>query len=272
MDIAHGLERVLELSDTLPIAAANLSLGSGFFFDPCDFENPMVTAAIVNLRAAGVATIASSGNDGSLFSMNFPACISTAISVGATSDGSGGLSADLVMAFSNSAYFLSLLAPGFLDQLVRPGGGFVSGAGTSLAAAHVAGAWAIAKQANPGASVDDVLFALRNTGKAHRGSRERPHVLPRITATLLQFSADNVQRDGDAGTATITVTRSGAMFGLTSRRSPSTTRRAPARRYPSEDYTETFGTLFFNTGETSKTFTVQIAPRLQGRWHYGRST
>ncbi len=114
MDIAHGLERVLELSATLSIAAANLSLGGDRFFDPCDSENPMITAAIANLRSAGVATVVASGNNGWIDSMSFPACISGAISVGATKDGSGsgGTPADAVSLFSNSAYFLSLLAPG----------------------------------------------------------------------------------------------------------------------------------------------------------------
>ena len=134
----------------------------------------------------------------------------------------------------------------------------MSGEGTSLAAPHVAGAWAIAKQANPGASVDDVLFALRNTGK--------PIVDPgngltfyRITATLLQFSA-TTYNVAETGTATITVTRSGAMFGphFAPLRVDYATSAGTA--IPNEDYTETSGTLFFNKGETSKTFTVQIAP------------
>ena len=258
MDIAHGLERVLELSDTLPIAAANLSLGRGFFFDPCDFENPMVTAAIVNLRAAGVATIASSGNDGSLFSLNFPACISTAISVGATSDGSGGLRPIWSWPSRTARTFLSLLAPGFLINSSVPGGGFMSDEGTSLAAPHVAGAWAIAKQANPGASVDDVLFALRNTGK--------PIVDPgngltfyRITATLLQFSASNVQRGGD-GHGHHHRDAVGRDVRPSLRAAQSRLRDERRYRDPKPGLHRDVRDPVFNKGETSKTFTVQIAP------------
>ena len=67
--------------------------------------------------------------------------------------------------FSNVAPFLSLLAPG--DAIVSsvPGGGFTPLSGTSMATPHVAGAWAIAHQAMPGASVGLILNAFRATGR-----------------------------------------------------------------------------------------------------------
>ena len=83
-DILKGLQRVLELRATYPIAAANMSLDAGRYFANCDETNAAMKQMIDLLRAANIATIVSSGNDGYKDSMSSPACISTAVSVGAT--------------------------------------------------------------------------------------------------------------------------------------------------------------------------------------------
>jgi hypothetical protein len=96
--------------------------------------------------------------------MGSPACISTAVSVGSTQDGSGGTVVDAVSPFSNSSSVLDLLAPGQFIESSVPGGFFGVLAGTSMAAPHVAGAWAVLKQQNPQASVTEVLDAIASTG------------------------------------------------------------------------------------------------------------
>jgi len=256
MDLVAALERIHELSETHPIAAANMSLGSGGHTAPCDGAVPAMDLAIGNLRSNGIATVVASGNDGFLFRISWPACISTAISVGATGDGSGGWPTDQVTWFSNSADFLSLLAPGAEINSSVPGGGFSSASGTSMAAPHVAGAWAIAKQSSPGASVSDVLAGLQNTGK--RITDVNDVTTSRIAATLLQFSA-SAYSVGEAGsTATITVTRSGSTFGPTFAPLTVDYETSAASAIPGEDYVEASGTLEFNAGEMSKTFTVAI--------------
>jgi subtilisin len=153
-----GLERVYALRGTFNVAAANLSIGGGRFTAPCD-DDP--TKAIIDqLRAAGIATVISSGNSGYSDALAAPACISTAVSVGSTTK------ADVVSSFSNTASFLSLLAPGSSITSSIPGGTFGVKSGTSMAAPHVTGAWALLKQRKPSVSVSEGLSVLQATGQS----------------------------------------------------------------------------------------------------------
>jgi subtilisin family serine protease len=135
-----------------------MSLGGGQYFSACDASQSSRKAAIDNLRSVNIATVISSGNSGYKTAIGAPACISTAISVGSTTD------SDVVSSFSNVASFLSLLAPGSSINSSVPGGGYDVFNGTSMAAPHVTGAWAILKSKFPSASVDEILKALQITG------------------------------------------------------------------------------------------------------------
>ena len=170
-DVISGLERVLELSDRFDIAAVNMSLGSKEPFPgECDSSNSARKAAIDNLRAVGIATISSSGNKESSTGIGSPACISSVVSVGSTddgsssSDGSSETTLDEVSDFSNSSPELDLLAPGRWITSSYPENYFATGSGTSQAAPHVAGAWAVLKSKAPNASVEQVLSSLKSTG------------------------------------------------------------------------------------------------------------
>jgi len=159
-DQVAGLERVYELRNEFNIAAVNMSLGGGDYKDPaeCDSSQASRKAAIDTLRSVGIATVVASGNSGSKDSVSTPACISSAVSVGATTDG------DSVSWFSNVADFLNLLAPGSSITSSVPGGGVSTWDGTSMATPHVAGAWAVLKEKAPAADVATILAALRDTG------------------------------------------------------------------------------------------------------------
>ena len=155
-DIIAGLERVYAMRNTWNIAAANMSLGGAASTTFCDSDP--TKPIIDNLRAAGIATVIASGNDGSRNSVSAPGCISTAISVGATTK------SDVVASFSNVAWFMSVYAPGQnINSSVVPSG-FGVASGTSMATPHVTGAWAVLKQAAAGASVSQILSALQTTG------------------------------------------------------------------------------------------------------------
>lgn len=162
-DIMLGLEFVYAERDNFDIAAVNLSLGGGEWTNYCDSEP--IFDPIQNLRDAGIATVIASGNNGFAGSISYPACTSNSISVGSTNDGSNGTVADEVSGFSNAAWILDMLAPGAVILSSVIGGGFSNSGGTSMAAPHVAGAWAVMKQAVPEASVDNVLQAILDTGE-----------------------------------------------------------------------------------------------------------
>lgn len=155
------------------IAALNLSLGNGLkYTQPCSNTrtNPYVVP-VADARAAGMLTVASSGNNGFLDGISSPACTPGVVSVGAVYDANvGGLAwsictdyttaADKVACFSNSAYFLTLLAPGALINAA----GIVKG-GTSQAAPHVAGAVAVLRSAYSALTLDETVSRLTATGK-----------------------------------------------------------------------------------------------------------
>jgi subtilisin family serine protease len=164
-DLIKGLERVYALRNTYDIASVNMSLGGGYYSDYCDSTYTSVKTAIDNLRSAGIASVIASGNDYYYSYIAAPACISTAVSVGATTD------YDTIAYFSNSASFLSLLAPGYDIYSSIPGGSYANKSGTSMATPHVAGSWALLKQSNPAASVPDILTALQSTGVAITDTR-----------------------------------------------------------------------------------------------------
>jgi len=169
-DIVAALERVYEIRDQYPIAAVNMSLGGGYSTGSCDANFPALAAVIDNLRTAGIATVVASGNDGFINAISWPACISSAISIGAVDE------TNLVASFSNVSQDLDLFAPGTAIDSSIPGGGFDTFNGTSMATPHVAGAWALMEQVYPLATVDENLAQLQTTGRPIVDSRAATNI------------------------------------------------------------------------------------------------
>lgn len=160
---------------TYNIAAMNLSLGGGSSNTLC--STSAFASALANARSAGVVPVVASGNGALTGALAIPACVPAAVSVGAVYDSNAGgfnfsgcsdrtTASDQVACFSNSASFLSLLAPG----APITAGGFRM-LGTSQAAPHVAGALAVMRAAFPGESVNASIARLTDSGSQVRDAR-----------------------------------------------------------------------------------------------------
>ncbi len=196
-----------------PIMVISTSFGGGRYYDSAtaDADSPGMTTAAANAVAAGIAVLASSGNEGFCDSMGWPAAISSVISVGAVYDAGFGVytpcldadscanpvattrcatgfyvqeetASDKVTAYSNSASFLTLLAPSnkcyTLDITgmvgynngASPGGDYYSAfGGTSAACPYAAGAVASLQSAAKAVlgrwlTVAEVRSTLTSTG------------------------------------------------------------------------------------------------------------
>lgn len=156
-DVLAGLDYLATMPAWVNLVAVNLSLSSDSVLANCD--SSILASAVNKLKGLGVATVAASGNGGFATGLGVPACISSTVSVGASY-----ADRDVLWAQSNFSTTLDLLAPGV--GIVSPalGGGFSATTGTSAAAPHVTGAWAVASQRLGTNNVDRILTYLRHTG------------------------------------------------------------------------------------------------------------
>ncbi len=194
-----------------PILAISTSFGgSGYSSNSsCDSASPSMTQAANNAAAAGITVLASSGNEGYCDSIAWPACISSVISIGAVYDAAFGAYqpcisvsscatkyqttgcstgwyaidttvADMVTSYSNTASFLTILAPSnqcYTTDIIGSGG-YSSGdyysafGGTSAACPYAAGA----------------VACLQSAAKAISGS----YLPPSEVKTYLTSTGDNI--------------------------------------------------------------------------------
>ncbi|MDQ7831320.1 MAG: S8 family serine peptidase [Desulfovibrionaceae bacterium] len=188
-----------------PILIISTSLGGGHYTTACDADLPDYVSVVNKVRAAGITIFVSSGNEGYCNAMGSPACLSGVISVGAVYDANVGTqtvcvepesclpktydpedpncpysleetsAADKVTGYSDSASFLTLLAPStscYTLQCSAKGSTFdTEFGGTSAACPYAAAAAAALQQAAKTVTgkyltPDEVKTYLTSTGKS----------------------------------------------------------------------------------------------------------
>ena len=92
---------------------------------------------------------------------SFPACISSAVAVGANDDG------DAIADFSNRGALLDLFAPGVDIESSVPDDQMAVHSGTSMATPHVAGALALLKAKFPQTPMPELIDKLKTTGRPY---------------------------------------------------------------------------------------------------------
>lgn len=180
---AAAIEWCIEHKDEYNIKIISMSLGNGGQYNsPANCPTDPPAALISQAKSAGIATIIASGNNAHNNGISFPACVSDAISVGASYDANVGsvywssctdLStyADEIVCFTNTDELLDVMAPGALITSTVPTGGceichpsgFDTIGGTSMAAPMVSALAALHLEKNSTLTPDALLEKLKES-------------------------------------------------------------------------------------------------------------
>lgn len=187
-DWVAGLDWVRANLGNWPVKVVNMSLGTfALYSGSCNVQEPLLAAAISQLRNLGVTILASSGNQGSANAITAPACNGGVIGVAATYDSDLGREPDsgtyqtlfggswpacfddqtalqLVTCFSNSNSSVDILAPGARLTSAGLGGGAFTFRGTSQATAVASGLTALLLELNPFLTPTEIEIGLESTG------------------------------------------------------------------------------------------------------------
>jgi len=180
-----GIDWVAANAGTIEVA--NMSLGGGGSDDGnCgNSNNDPEHRAICNAVARGVTIVVAAGNSAIDAATFVPAAYDEVITVSALADFNGqpggGAAAtcrsdvdDTFANFSNFGADIDLIAPGACIYSTWKGGGYATSSGTSMSSPHAAGAAALYKAGNPGASPAQVKTALQSAGNTNWNSVDDP--------------------------------------------------------------------------------------------------
>jgi subtilisin len=179
------------------IEVANMSLG-GTGDDSGGCNDGGLHEAICRSVAAGVTYAVAAGNSADDAANHVPAAYDEVITVSALADFNGapggGAAAtcradedDTLANFSNFGADIDLIAPGVCIYSTWKRGGYNTISGTSMASPHVAGAAALYKSTNPGASPSQVKSALQSAGNLDWNDVDDPDPTKEILVNVDAF-------------------------------------------------------------------------------------
>jgi subtilisin family serine protease len=164
--ILAALNYIDQRKESLNIVALSMSFGGAFTEIPrewlrCD-TNPelqQMTQVLKSLRNGGVIPFASAGNTPTLdiATSLFPSCLQDAVAVGSVNQANG------VSWYVTMSGKVELLAPDYAKSADTVG--YLQAGGTSAAAPLAAGSYALLRQAFPKHSAEQVLTAMKVSGK-----------------------------------------------------------------------------------------------------------
>ncbi len=238
-DILSAMNSIIANANpsTFNVVAVNLSLGDNSSHPvQCNSTNwrspnySAFNAPVAGLANMGITTVAAAGNSGSKTGLSDPACVPGVVSVGAVYDNAYGPVtwgttpnctdnplADRVTCFSQSASYLSLLAPGSFVN--APSSAFQQ-SGTSQAAPHVSGVIAALRARYPAEPVSQARKRLADTGVPVTDPANG-RVTPRLdmlaaytysTAVSLSGSGPTQAVAGASGAYTLTASNAGPLL------------------------------------------------------------
>ena len=232
-DVLTAMDTAIADQATYNIVAINLSLGDGTV-NPSPCTGSEFASAVTTAANAGITTVAAAGNNGAKTGLANPACAPGAVSVGAVYDASyGGFiwvasadpggqctdstsAPDQVTCFSQSASYLSLLAPGTFVN--APNSSFQE-SGTSQATPHVSGSVAVLRARYPAEPLSQTLQRLQisgvsDTDPGNNQAHSRINLLAATnqgTAVALSGTGPTTAVSGQTSTYSITITNSGPL-------------------------------------------------------------
>ena len=180
--IICGIDYVTANASTIEVA--NMSLGGSGSDSVCGGSDTYHNA-ICRSVGAGVTYVVAAGNSSADANNYRPATYEEVITVSALADFDGkpgGLGAatcrsdrdDTFADFSNYGSDVDLIAPGVCIHSTWKSGGYNTISGTSMASPHVAGAAALYKANNPGATPTQVKSALQAAGTTDWSNADDP--------------------------------------------------------------------------------------------------
>jgi len=226
-DVLTAMNSAISFQETYNVVAINMSLGDNSIHST-QCTGSVFAPAVANAANAGIVTVVAAGNNGSKAGLAEPACAPAVVSVGAVYDGSYGTltwnaaaapggqctdasAADHVTCFSQSASYLSLLAPGTFVS--APSSSFQQ-SGTSQATPHVSGSIAVLRARYPTESLSQTLQRLQITGVTDTDSGNGS-IFPRLNlfaatnqGTALSLSGTGPATATQGGTSNYTLTAS----------------------------------------------------------------